>query len=553
MTTRKEEKRLAALSPFELKNKLIDLADENHRRHAATMLNAGRGNPNWTATVPREAFFLLGQFGVAETRLDWSEFDGLGGMPSKPGIATRFAGFLEQHRDRPGADLLRGAVEYGVTELGFNADDWVWELTDGVIGDHYPEPDRMLTHIEQVVKRYLVQEMYRGTPPASDVDLFAVEGGTAAMCYIFDSAVVNRLLHPGDTIALMTPIFTPYLEIPHLERYRFTVVEIAASKRNQAGLHTWQFPDSELDKLADPAVKALFLVNPSNPPSVALDPATTARVAQIVETTNPGLTIITDDVYGTFVDGFESLMSTVPRNTIGVYSFSKYFGCTGWRLGVIVVNRDNIFDQRLAELSAGDKQALNQRYGTLTTEPEQLRFIDRMVADSRQVALNHTAGLSPPQQVQMALFSLSALLDSSGAYQRTCQAIIQRRLDALVRGLGVPLPELPLAAHYYVELDLMRWIETNLSPEFAAWLRANVEPVDPIFRLAEKGSVVLLNGGGFDGPEWSVRVSLANLGMDAYQQIGAWLREVMQGYYQEFRAATRVGVAGGPGTSQAGV
>ena len=32
-----------------------------------------------------------------------------------------------------------------------------------------------------------------------------------------------------------------------------------------------------------------------------------------------------------------------------------------------------------------------------------------------------------------------------------------------------------------------------------------------VFRLAQETSLVLLNGGGFDGPEWSVRASLANL------------------------------------------
>jgi hypothetical protein len=31
-----------------------------------------------------------------------------------------------------------------------------------------------------------------------------------------------------------------------------------------------------------------------------------------------------------------------------------------------------------------------------------------------------------------------------------------------------------------------------------------------IFRLAEHSGAVLMRGGGFGGPEWSVRVSLAN-------------------------------------------
>lgn len=531
-TTRGEQKRLESLSPFELKDSLIKIADDKHA--ATAMLNAGRGNPNWIATAPREAFWLLGRFGIEESRRDWDEWDGVGGMPQRSGIAKRLSAFLQTHRKDPGADLLGRSVDYGVSKLGFDPDAWVWELADAAIGDHYPEPDRMLKHVEQVVKQYLIKEMFAGKPPKTDFDLYATEGGTAAMCYIFDSAIINRVLHPGDTIAIMTPIFTPYLEIPDLERYRFNVVEVKAQKLNQDGLHTWQYDDSEIDKIADPSVKALFLVNPSNPPSVMLPAKTMARIKKITETSNPGLTIITDDVYGTFVNGFESLMSTVPRNTIGVYSFSKYFGCTGWRLGVIAINQDNIFEEKLAKLPAKDKTLLKGRYGTLTLEPEKMKFIDRIVADSRQVALNHTAGLSLPQQAQMALFSLFALLDEHDEYKRTCQTIISRRLHALVKGMGVPLPKLSGAAHYYAELDLMRYIETTQSKEFAKWMKANFEPVDPIFRLAEKGHVVLLNGGGFDGPEWSVRVSLANLRMDDYEQIGKWLREVIEGYLADF-------------------
>ncbi|MEV6966664.1 bifunctional aspartate transaminase/aspartate 4-decarboxylase [Hamadaea sp. NPDC051192] len=533
-TSRAEQKRLESLSPFELKNSLIELANDNVKLEAVTMLNAGRGNPNWIATEPREAFFLLGRFGIEESRRDWDEWDGVGGMPAKAGIAQRYRAFLQANRNEPGASLLQRSFDYGVKKLKFDPDAYAWELADGVIGDHYPEPDRMLTHMEKVVHAYLVQAMCGGKAPKQPFDLYAVEGGTAAMCYLFDSALINGILNKGDTIAIMTPIFTPYLEIPHLERYQFNVVELKASRFDSEGFHTWQYDPSELDKLADPKVKALFLVNPSNPPSVALSPESRAHIKRITETSNPGLTVITDDVYGTFVDGFESLMSTVPKNTIGVYSFSKYFGCTGWRLGVIAVNRDNIFEGKLAKLPAKRKAQLNERYSSITLEPEKLKFIDRLVADSRQVALNHTAGLSLPQQIQMGLFALFDLLDEQRTYQETCQTIIARRMHALVKGMGVQLPKDPHAAHYYVELDLMNYAERYVSPEFASWLAQNFEPVDPVFRLAEKGSVVLLNGGGFDGPEWSVRVSLANLRYESYQDIGKWLREIMEDYYAEF-------------------
>ncbi|HEX9343259.1 MAG TPA: bifunctional aspartate transaminase/aspartate 4-decarboxylase, partial [Actinomycetota bacterium] len=266
--SRQQERELQQLSPFELKSKLIELAEEHQRASAATMLNAGRGNPNWTATTPRAAFFLLGRFGLEEARRDWDEWPGLGGMPGRDGIAARLAAFLDANDRDPGADLLRRAVAYATTKLGLDADTFVHELTDGIIGDNYPVPDRMLRCAERVVHTYLVKEVCAGKPPRVPFDLFATEGGTAAMCYIFDSLATNQLLHTGDKIAIMAPIFTPYLEIPRLERYRFDVLELRATRTSQDGFHTWQYPDSELDKLADPSVKALFLVNPSNPPSV---------------------------------------------------------------------------------------------------------------------------------------------------------------------------------------------------------------------------------------------------------------------------------------------
>ncbi|UCF23531.1 MAG: bifunctional aspartate transaminase/aspartate 4-decarboxylase, partial [Ralstonia sp.] len=61
---------------------------------------------------------------------------------------------------------------------------------------------------------------------------------------------------------------------------------------------------------------------------------------------------------------------------------------------------------------------------------DQLKFIDRLVADSRTVALNHTAGLSTPQQVQMALFSLYALMDQPDAYKAAVKRLVRGRKAA---------------------------------------------------------------------------------------------------------------------------
>src|SRR5262245_651888 len=278
---RAEERSLRELSPFELKARLIDLATATAARSGKPVLDAGRGNPNWIATTPRAAFFLLGQFALEEAARAWDEPD-LAGGPVRAGIADRLARFLDSDAARDGADLLRRTVDYGA-RLGFDRDAFVYELADGVIGDHYPGPDRICVHAERILREYLAQELCQGEPPDGTWQLFAVEGGTAAICYIFDSLANNFLLRRDDTIALMVPEFTPYLEVPRLERYGLKIVELRACAVDQNDDPTWQFPGAEIDKLADPAVRALFVVNPSNPPSVMLASSTLARVRETVE------------------------------------------------------------------------------------------------------------------------------------------------------------------------------------------------------------------------------------------------------------------------------
>ena len=66
-------------------------------------------------------------------------------------------------------------------------------------------------------------------------------------------------------------------------------------------------------------------------------------------------------------------------------------------------------------------------------------------------------------------------------------------------------------------------------------LRAGL-PLDLVYELAEDHAVELLNGGGLDAPNWSVRVSLANLADDSYDDIGRAVRAVARGYVKSYRA-----------------
>lgn len=536
---KQNDKELSKLSPFELKNKIIDVANDKVKHDAVTMLNAGRGNPNWVALRPRQAFFALGQFAMDECMRDMNMAEGIAGVPQKDGISVRFETWLREHKDVPGVDFLAKAYQYCLMELSADADSLVDEWAGGVAGHNYPSPDRILEYTEVINRKYLDWALCADNPPADvKFDLFAVEGSTAGMCYCFDVLAKNFLLEKGDAVGLMVPVFTPYIEIPELSEYQYEVLNIKADGMDKDGLHNWRYNVKDLNKLKDPKYKMLFVTNPSNPPSYALD-AETVEVIKDVVKANPNLMILTDDVYGTFVEGYRSLIADLPYNCMSCYSFSKYFGATGWRVAVTAVAENNVYDKLISELPADKKAALNKRYASLTTDVPGLKFIDRMVAESRLVALNHTAGLSGPQQVQMSLFCLDSLMDTEKVYHKAMIKLIHERYDALWDNFGFKMPDDPNRADYYSEIDMMVWATKLHGKEFAEYINKNYDPLSVVFRLASETGCVVLNGDGFDGPRWSIRVSLANLDTADYVKIGADIRQVLDQYAKEWEASKK--------------
>ncbi len=532
-----QEDKISGLSPFEIKNELINLANLRVKNSTITLLNAGRGNPNWVATEAREAFFTLGQFGISECRLVYNSEAGIAGIPCQKDISKRFEKFLTDNTTLPGIDLLKRTYEYMKSKSDCDPDELVHEWAEGVIGDQYPIPDRILKYTEIICREYITKEMCGSGYDPNEFDLFATEGSTAGMCYVFDSLARNFVINQNDSVAILVPVFSPYIEIPKLECYNYDVTYIYADTKDEDGLHTWQYEPSDIEKLRDPKYKAVYVINPSNPPSYEMNRDCVNALVDVVKNYNKNLIIITDDVYGTYVPGFRSLISDLPFNTICLYSFSKYFGATGWRIAAIMMNKNNLIDKIISELPQDKIDRLNTRYEFLSTQVDTLRFIERLVADSRLVALNHTAGLSLPQQIQMTLFAASSLLDKEDKYRIRMLEIINGRLTNLWKSIGFTLKPDPLRAGYYSEIDLIIWGKKLYGQDFVDYFTSNYNPVDITIRLARETGLVVLNGGGFDGPRWSIRVSLANLINDDYINIGQNIIKIFDEYVDSWKAS----------------
>lgn len=524
MYTKAFEREFEGLGAFEISADMLKIAKNNVNEN--TFLNAGRGNPNWINTRGRLAFCKAIEFGVEESKNSF-EMNSLAGYTKKRGIAKRFEEFLSGGGEA--SEFLMEAVDFAEVKLGIEKDEFVKELVDAALGNNYPVPSRCLNFAEKVLASFLEKIMFEGTGLGEKTKIFPTEGGTAAIVYIFDSLKHNGLLNEGDKIAINIPIFTPYIQIPKLTNFDFFPINLSSSEENN-----WQITKSDIEKLKDPQVKAFFLVNPSNPGSHALDDETLECIGHLIEE-RPDLMIITDDVYGTFAEGFKSVYAIAPHNTLLVYSFSKLYGATGWRTGLVACHEDNIFDDLIKKLPKKKKEILKYDYSIVNTQPEEMAFIDRMCADSRSIGLYHTSGLSTPQQAMMALFALTHLVEEKeDPYFEDSKKIIATRYGKLYHALGLNEDNGPTNTKYYSLINIYQLAALKYGEDFSQYLKDKFDGEEFMVRLAQEEGVVLMMGEGFGAMEGTLRVSEANLTDDQYELVGYRILKILEDYHIEY-------------------
>jgi aspartate 4-decarboxylase len=247
------------------------------------------------------------------------------------------------------------------------------------------------------------------------------------------------------------------------------------------------------------------------------------------------LIIISDTVYCTFVEKFHSFVEEIPENSVFVYSFSKYFGTTGWRLGVVMIDENNVIDRLIHQLGSREKHQLYQRYKIVSSDPESISFIDRMESDSREEALSHTGGLSCPQQAVMCLFSLFQLMDDQLKYQGDVRNILIQRARRFYDGLGEELEIRPNNTYYYRFIDMASLARKKHGDAFGKYFADHVDILEFLIELARKKFTICLPGFGFHGPQSSIRVSLANLDESACETVGRNLKTLLDEYYGRWK------------------
>jgi aspartate/methionine/tyrosine aminotransferase len=147
--------------------------------------------------------------------------------------------------------------------------------------------------------------------------------------------VLRALLEPGDEVLLPDPAWPNFRMIAHLLGARVLSYPLVAEGDFLPRL-------DDLERLVTPRTRAILVNSPSNPLGSVLP-------RELVETLlafarQRGLWFISDEVYDeiTFDDVFVSAGSVADPidRLVSVYSFSKVYAMTGWRVGYLVAPPD---------------------------------------------------------------------------------------------------------------------------------------------------------------------------------------------------------------------
>ncbi len=147
--------------------------------------------------------------------------------------------------------------------------------------------------------------------------------------------VLRALLEPGDEVLLPDPAWPNFRMIAHLLGARVLPYPLLAEG-------DFLPRPEDLERLVTPRTRAILVNSPSNPLGTVLPRELAQTLLDFAR--SRGLWFIADEVYDelAFDDTFVSVGSVADPDDrlVSVYSFSKVYAMTGWRVGYLVAPPD---------------------------------------------------------------------------------------------------------------------------------------------------------------------------------------------------------------------
>ena len=317
---------------------------------------------------------------------------------------------------------------------------------------HYPEP-RGSTALREALVQKLARENGLAYHPD---DVVITEGGTHALFLAFQT-----LLAPGDEVLVPSP---HWMAIPKLVAFAEgaslravpVYLELADGTLDPAALA------ERLRSAAGPRTRGIYVNTPNNPTGVVLTRAQLEAIAQVA--IERDWWVISDEAYEhlLFDDARHLSLGALPgmaERTLSVYTFSKSYAMTGWRVGYIVSPRAlrPLMGPLLTFYTTnGVFPAVQSAARAALTGPQDaVEVMRRAYQERRDLLLEGLAGL-PAVRVTKPRGSFYAFADVSGTLEgRGAEALAKRVREWLDRGVAV-LPGTAFGAdhHTHVRISL---------------------------------------------------------------------------------------------------
>ena len=194
---------------------------------------------------------------------------------------------------------------------------------------HYPDARGSMPLRQALVEKLARENGIRCEPD----DVVVTDGGTHALFLAFQG-----LLSPGDEVLVLSP---HWMAIPklvgfaHGARYRTLPAYLGLGS---GAISPAEF-GATLRAALQPETRGLYVNSPNNPTGVVLTREQLAVIAEVA--IERDLWVISDEAYEHLLfDGATHVslgsMPGMAERTLSVYTFSKSYAMTGWRIGYVV-------------------------------------------------------------------------------------------------------------------------------------------------------------------------------------------------------------------------
>jgi len=284
------------------------------------------------------------------------------------------------------ADEIPGVINLGIGQPDFDTPDFIREAAKKALDEGYTRypPAAGFKDLREAIARKIRRENHIIADPHSEIFV-----SVGAMQGVFNSAL--NLVNPEEEVIVIDPGYDYYSQIG---LFGGVAVPISVFEDNH-----FKADPADIKKAITRKTKLIIINSPSNPTGAIIDEEILIEISKIAQ--HYGIFVLSDEAYehiifdgkkhvsiGSF-DGMKDL-------TISIYTFSKTYAMTGWRVGYVVANKNIIAEmEKLMEHMVSGVTAVAQRAALAAIEGPQDCVSDmvREYAIRRQVIYEGLNGI----------------------------------------------------------------------------------------------------------------------------------------------------------------